>query len=192
MEQQKLVIMNYNFYISGSVSIVFQALLILALHCTLDYLNIRNFRENNQEKECLFFIKSFLCCLWSIVADRDHFVRHLSVRLSVRLSGSHTFLVVTHSYVRRRHMHSSECCHYVLAICMALNRDLSLHQIFDLCILSDFKEVTNSMKIKPLQKLPVVKLRAETRSFMFSYNPLFSIINSYGTNECKNEIWTKP
>ena len=44
------------------------------------------------------------------------------------------------------------------------------------------------MKIKPLQKLPVVKLRAETRSFMFSYNPLFSIINSYGTNECKNEI----
>ena len=43
MEQQKLAIMNYNFYISGSLSIVCQALLILALHCTLDYLNIRNF-----------------------------------------------------------------------------------------------------------------------------------------------------
>ena len=49
----------------------------------------------------------FLCRLWSITAHRDHFVRRLSVRPSVRpsvclsvcLSGSHTFLVVTHSYV---------------------------------------------------------------------------------------------
>ena len=44
-----------------------------------------------------------LCCLQSIAAHRDHFVRRLSVRLcvclSVCLSGSHTFLVVTHSYV---------------------------------------------------------------------------------------------
>ena len=46
------------------------------------------------------------CCvtceaLWA--ENRDHFVRrlsvHLSVLLSVCLSGSHTFLVVTHSYV---------------------------------------------------------------------------------------------
>ena len=43
--------------------------------------------------------KPFLCRLWSIVAHRDHFVRRLSVHLSVCLSGSHTFLVVTHSYV---------------------------------------------------------------------------------------------
>ena len=49
----------------------------------------------------------FLCRLQSIAAHRDHFVRHLSVGPSVRpsvclsvcLSGSHTFLVVTHSYV---------------------------------------------------------------------------------------------
>ena len=45
----------------------------------------------------------FLCPLRSIAAHRDHFVRrlsvHLSVRVCVRLSGSHTFLVVTHSYV---------------------------------------------------------------------------------------------
>ena len=40
-----------------------------------------------------------LCRLRSIAAHRDHFVRCLSVRLSVCLSGSHTFLVVTHSYV---------------------------------------------------------------------------------------------
>ena len=38
---------------------------------------------------------SFLCRLRSIAAHRDHFVR----RLSVRLSGSHTFLVVMHSNV---------------------------------------------------------------------------------------------
>ena len=37
----------------------------------------------------------FLCRLPSIVAHRDHFVQ----RLSVHLSSSHTFLVVTHSYV---------------------------------------------------------------------------------------------
>ena len=46
---------------------------------------------------------NFLCRLRSIAAHRDHFVRRLSVRpsvcLSVCLSGSHTFLVVTHSYV---------------------------------------------------------------------------------------------
>ena len=47
----------------------------------------------------------FLCRLQSIAAHRDYFVgrlsvRRLSVRLCVCLSGS-------------RHMHSSECCHYV-------------------------------------------------------------------------------
>ena len=40
-------------------------------------------------------ICGLLCRLRSIAAHRDRFVR----RLSVRLSGSHTFLVVTHSYV---------------------------------------------------------------------------------------------
>ena len=42
------------------------------------------------------------CRLRSIAAHGNHFVRRLSVRpsvcVSVRLSGSHTFLVVTHSY----------------------------------------------------------------------------------------------
>ena len=42
---------------------------------------------------------SLLCCLWSIAAHRDHFVRHMSVHLCVCLSGSHTFLVVMHSFV---------------------------------------------------------------------------------------------
>ena len=44
-----------------------------------------------------------LCGQRSIAAHRDHFVRRLSVHPSVCpsvcLSGSHTFLVVTHSYV---------------------------------------------------------------------------------------------
>ena len=44
-------------------------------------------------------LKYFLCRLRSIAAHRNHFVRHLSVCLSVCWSGSHTFLVVTHSYV---------------------------------------------------------------------------------------------
>ena len=50
---------------------------------------------------CIFnsFRVIFLCHLQSIAAHTDHFVRCLSVRLSVCLSGSHTFLVVTHSYV---------------------------------------------------------------------------------------------
>ena len=40
-----------------------------------------------------------MCRLRSIAAHRDHFVRRLSACPSVRLSGSHTFLIVTHSYV---------------------------------------------------------------------------------------------
>ena len=41
----------------------------------------------------------FLCLLRSIAAHRDHFVRRLSVCACVCLSDSHTFLIVTHSYV---------------------------------------------------------------------------------------------
>ena len=51
----------------------------------------------------MFLSTIFLCRLRCIAALRDHFVRHLSVRPSVcvyvRLSSSHTFFVVTHSYV---------------------------------------------------------------------------------------------
>ena len=54
-------------------------------------------------KDMTYIDTSFLYRLRSIAAPRDHFVRRLSVCLSVRasvcLSGSHTFLVVTHSYV---------------------------------------------------------------------------------------------
>ena len=38
--------------------------------------------------------KLLLCCLQSIAAQREHFVQHLSIYLS----SSHTFLVVTHSF----------------------------------------------------------------------------------------------
>ena len=47
------------------------------------------------EKIDVTSLLDFLSRLPSIAAHRDHFVW----RLSVRLSGSHTFLVVTHSYV---------------------------------------------------------------------------------------------
>ena len=55
-----------------------------------------------------------LCRLRSIAARSNHFVRRLSVRPSFCLSGSHTVLVVTLSWLssiamfRRWHMHSSD------------------------------------------------------------------------------------
>ena len=56
-------------------------------------------RSSLESLACRFI----LCRLWSIVAQGDHFVRCLSVRVcvcaSVCLSGSHTFLVMTLSYV---------------------------------------------------------------------------------------------
>ena len=44
----------------------------------------------------------FLCRLRSIAAHRDHFVGHLSVSVSVCLSGSHTLVVTqaTHAFIR--------------------------------------------------------------------------------------------
>ena len=59
--------------------------------------------EDRSSKEVCNKRSQFFCRLRSIAAHRDHFVWILSVRPSVRLcvclSGSHTFLVVTHSYV---------------------------------------------------------------------------------------------
>ena len=56
--------------------------------------------------------QKFLCRLRSIATHRDHFVCHPSVCpsvcLSVCLSVCHTGIAM----FRRRHMHSSECCHY--------------------------------------------------------------------------------
>ena len=69
-----------------------------------------------------FFSFNFVCRLRSIATHRDHFVRRLSVRpsvcpsvclsvcLSVRLS--HFSVTLSKAMFRRRHMHSSECCHY--------------------------------------------------------------------------------
>ena len=48
--------------------------------------------------------------LRSIATHRDHFVRRPSVRLSVRLS--HFSVTLSKAMFRRRHIHSSECCHY--------------------------------------------------------------------------------
>ena len=43
--------------------------------------------------------QSFLCRLPSMATHRDHFVWHLSLCPCVCLSGSHTFFVVTQSYI---------------------------------------------------------------------------------------------
>ena len=49
----------------------------------------------------------FLCRLRSIAAHRDHFIQRLCVCPVVTLSWKSCIAVF-----RRRHMHSSECCHY--------------------------------------------------------------------------------
>ena len=61
-------------------------------------------------------VTDFLYRLRSIAAHRDHFVWYLSVILSVCLclSGSHTFLVVTHSYV-------SQATHGMLPLFLYVN-----------------------------------------------------------------------
>ena len=62
-----------------------------------------------------------LCRLRSIAAHRDHFVQRLSVCLSVCVCP-----VVILSWLSRiavfsrRHMHSSECCHYVVIQCLTI------------------------------------------------------------------------
>ena len=69
---------------------------------------------------CMQIFFSFLCRLRSIATHRDHFVRRPSVRLSVRPSVclsvrlSHLSVTLSKAMFRRRHMYSSECCHYFL------------------------------------------------------------------------------
>ena len=54
----------------------------------------------------------FLCRLQSIATHRDQFVSRLTVHLSVRLS--HFSVTLSKAMFRRRHINSSECCHYFL------------------------------------------------------------------------------
>ena len=57
-------------------------------------ISVFDFYWHNFYVTCLY-----LCRLWSIATHRDLFVRRLTVLPCVCLSRSHTFLVVTHSYV---------------------------------------------------------------------------------------------
>ena len=63
----------------------------------ISFLHVKLLFVHKQQKKPLLHLKIcwFLCRLRCISAHRDHFVGGLSVCLS----GSHTFLVVTHSYV---------------------------------------------------------------------------------------------
>ena len=58
------------------------------------------------------YLSTFLCRLRSIATQRDHFVHRLSVRLS------HFSVTLSKAMFRRRHMHSSECCHYFFSSCL--------------------------------------------------------------------------
>ena len=68
---------------------------------------------------CLYTF--FLCRLRSIATHRDHFVRRPSVCLSVRPSVCLSIrpsvcpsVTLSKAMFCRRHMHSSQCCHYFL------------------------------------------------------------------------------
>ena len=81
----------------------------------------KSFRNNMHLAIYMYMYLLFLCRLRSIATHRDHFVRRLSVCLSVRLCPSVSVrpsvcLSVCHTRIamfRRRHMHSSECCLYL-------------------------------------------------------------------------------
>ena len=57
----------------------------------------------------------FLCRLRSIATHRDHFVRRPSARPSVCLSLCPS-VTLFKAMFSRRHMHSSECCHYFIIL----------------------------------------------------------------------------
>ena len=111
---------------------------------TFENINLDHNFGNKRDRTvtCSAFNKKenkFLCRLRSIAAHLDNFVRGLSVRLSICLSlclsGSHTLLVVTHSYVSQANMHSSECCHYFLYI-YCFNTVLSDKHVYYVCFLA--------------------------------------------------------
>ena len=84
-----------------------------------------------RRRAMLSFLQLWLCHLLSIAAHSDHFVR----RLSVSRSASHTFLVVTHSYV-------SQATHAFLAmlpLCSAVSTNYHVcNNMYD--IISDVTE----------------------------------------------------
>ena len=89
----------------------------------------------------------FLCRLRSIATHRDHFVRRLSVYLSV----CHTPIAM----FRRRHMHSSECCHY-------FNNDLVSAGLVDTCSLYGYS----------------LCVRLANQGMLTSHGPLVSLLVS--------------
>ena len=76
-----------------------------------------------EDVEILLPVK-FLCRMRSIATHRDHFVRRLSVRLS------HFSVTLSKAIFRRRHMHSSECCHYIVEFRSAVSEKSKMFQPF--------------------------------------------------------------
>ena len=96
----------------------------------------------------------FLCCLQSvaahIVAPRDHFVQRLSVRLSVRLFCSHTFLVVT----RRNVLQATHAFHgmlpFLFLFCMPYFGEAGNIYIIKVTLFSCMCDLSNLLKNKVL------------------------------------------
>ena len=91
-----------------------------------------------------FVYSAFLCRLRSIAAHRDHFVWHLSVCLS----GCHTFLVVTQSYV-------SQTTHTflgMLTLCLENNNNSYLFNIGRVLFNSNMKGICKIVWVRYVLK----------------------------------------
>ena len=104
------------------------------------------------------FLGTILCRLQSIAAHRDPFFWRLSVRLSVCLSGSHTFLVVTYSDVSQAMHAFLGMLQFWSALVSHIGEDVpvkfELYAVCDLrivvCHISMSRSVTNEMGRKVL------------------------------------------
>ena len=88
-----------------------------------------------------------LCRLRSIATHRDHFVRR-SVCPSVSPSVCHTRIAL----FRRRHMHSSECCHYFVYHLMLFQSICDTCQMRYMTFSNSFKKRINCVMLKKAEK----------------------------------------
>ena len=114
-----------------------------------------------------------LCRLRSIAAHRDHFVWRLSVCSSIYLSGSHTFLVVTHNYVSQ----ATHAFLEMLPLCYTITM-VPVQAIHVLCFTRSLGDRTTSIEldIPTLTESQVAALEEEVNSCIFRCIPVTPIV----------------
>ena len=101
----------------------------------------------NTEEKSTTMRRVLLCRLRSIATHRDHFVRR-SVCPSVSPSVCHTRIAL----FRRRHMHSSECCHYFVYHLMLFQSICDTCQMRYMTFSNSFKKRINCVMLKKAEK----------------------------------------